>query len=115
VVLLPFFGFIRFHDYPVGRPEVLLVVGAILALGAPFGLLISIRAKTLGAAAITVLLLAWLGGTILASNQDIVFVVESARHWLVNIAGSAGMYIVFFGGFALVVGTIFFLASRLGQ
>lgn len=115
MVLLPFFGFIRFHDYPVWRPEVLLVVGAILALGAPFGLLISIRAKTLGAAAITALLLAWLGGTILASNQDMFFVVESARHWLVNIAGSAGMYIVFFGGFALVVGTIFFLASRLGQ
>ena len=50
--LATFLGFVRFHDYPVWRPEILLIGLALIGLGIPIGLLIAIRAKTLGAAAL---------------------------------------------------------------
>jgi threonine/homoserine/homoserine lactone efflux protein len=68
--LSAFLGFVRFHDYPVWRPEILLIGLALIALGFPFGLLIAIRAKTLGAAATNLLLLGWAAENLLTRYPD---------------------------------------------
>jgi hypothetical protein len=115
IVLLPFFGFVRFHDYPVWSPEVLLVVAAILALGTPFGLLLSVRAKTFGAAVITVLLLAWSCNALLSSFPDTLFLWDSVKARLTDLAGTVGMNIAILAASALIAAVLLFLAGRLDR
>jgi len=115
IVLLPFLGFLRFHDYPVWRPEALIVVAAILGLGMPFGLLLSIRAKTFGAAVITVLLLGWSCNALLSSFPDALFLWDSAKDRLTNLVGTVGMNIIILAASALIVAVVLFLAGQLDR
>ena len=115
IVLLPFLAFVRFHGYPVWRPEVLLVVAAILGLGMPFGLLLSLRAKTFGAAVITVFLLAWSYQTLLSSFPDVIFVWDSVKIRLTNSVGAIGMHTVFLAGSTVIAAVMLFLAGRLDR
>lgn len=115
VVLSLFFGFVRFHDYPVWTPEVMLVAAAILALGIPFGLLLSVRAKTLGAGAITLLLLAWSCETLISTVPDALNVWESAKAQLADLVGTTGSYIVVSVATVLVVTMLLILTGRLGH
>lgn len=48
IVLLPFLGFVGVNGYPVWQPEVLVAAAAILVLGAPLGLLLSLRPSAEG-------------------------------------------------------------------
>jgi hypothetical protein len=58
LVFLPsFVAFIQFQGYPLWRPEVLSIAGFLLLAGLPFGLLLSLRPRTFGAAAVALLLL----------------------------------------------------------
>lgn len=59
IFLTTFLAILRFHEYPIWRPEVALSALAIIAIGLPFGLLISLRPKTFGAVAVTVVLVLW--------------------------------------------------------
>ena len=59
IFLTTLFSLLRFHEYPIWRPEVALSALAIIAIGLPFGLLISLRPKTFGAVAVTVVLILW--------------------------------------------------------
>jgi hypothetical protein len=115
VVLSLFFGFVRFHDYPVWTPEVILVAAAILVFGMPFGLLLSVRAKTFGAGVITLLLLAWSCETLISSIPDALTVWESAKTQLVDLAGTIGLYIVISVATVLVVTVLLILTGRLGR
>ncbi len=59
LVFLPSFAaFVQFQGYPLWRPEVLIAAGFLLLVGLPFGLLLALRPRTFGAAAVTLLLLA---------------------------------------------------------
>ena len=61
LVFLPsLFVYVQSQGYPQWRPEVLITAGLILAAGLPIGLLLSLRPRTFGAAAMTLLLFAWL-------------------------------------------------------
>ncbi len=60
LVFLPsFIAFVQFQGYPLWRPEVLITAGLLLLAGLPFGLLLSLRPRTFGAAAVVLLLVAW--------------------------------------------------------
>ncbi len=59
-MFLPSFAaFVQFQGYPLWRPEVLITAGLLLLAGLPFGLLLSLRPRTFGAAAVALLLFAW--------------------------------------------------------
>ena len=94
IVLTLFFGFVRFHDYPVWRPEVLLGAAAIIGLGVPFGLLLSVRAKTFGAAVITVFLLAWSCEQLIALIPEPLSIWDSVKGRITELGGTVGLYIV---------------------
>lgn len=60
LVFLPSFAaFVQYQGYPLWRLEVLITAGLLLIAGLPFGLLLSLRPRTFGAAAVTLLLLAF--------------------------------------------------------
>ena len=94
IVLTLFFSFVRFHDYPVWRPEVLLGAIAIISLGVPFGLLLSVRAKTFGAAVITVFLLAWSCEQLIALIPEPLSIWDSVKGRITELGGTVGLYIV---------------------
>jgi len=61
LVFLPsFVAFVQFQGYPLWRPEVLVIAGLSILAGLPIGLLLIVRPRTFGAAAVTLLLLVWL-------------------------------------------------------
>jgi len=115
VVLLPFLEFVRFHDYLIWRPEVLSVIAAILGLGMPLGLLLSIRAKTFGAAVITVLILGWSCETLVSSFPNALVLWDSTKTQLTNLGGTVGMYIVILAASTLIAGILLFLTGRLDR
>jgi hypothetical protein len=115
IVLLPYFGFIRFNDYPFWRPEVLLVAAAILVLGMPLGFLVSVRPKTFGAAVITVLLLALAIETFLTSLYDDHLFWDSVKVRLGSLAGTRSIEIAVLAAFVVIAGATFFLAGRLDR
>ena len=60
LVFLPsFVAFVQFQGYSLWRPEVLITAGLLLLAGLPVGLLLALRPRTFGAAAVTLVLLAW--------------------------------------------------------
>ena len=59
IFLTLFVAVLRFQEYPLWRLEVILAAALIIAVGLPFGVLISLRPKTFGAAAVTLVLLLW--------------------------------------------------------
>jgi hypothetical protein len=60
LVFLPsFVAFVQFQGYSLWRPEVLVIAGLLILAGLPIGLLLSVRPRTFGAAAVTLLLFAW--------------------------------------------------------
>jgi hypothetical protein len=113
--LSAFLGFVRYHDYPVWQPEILLVGLGLIALGFPFGLLIAIRPKTLGAAGITLLLLVWATETLLTHYPDSFATwdafVQSISRW----GGPVSRYALLAMGAVLVFGVPFSLFSMLGR
>lgn len=115
VVLLPFFGFVRFHDYEIWSPEVLVVVAAIMGLGMPFGLLLSVRAKTFGAAVITILLLAWSCNALLSTFPDTLLLWQAAKNRLTEVVGTAGMYVAIILGSTLIAALLLFVTGRLDR
>jgi hypothetical protein len=115
VILSLFFGFVRFHDYPVWSPEVILVAAAILIFGMPLGLLLSVRAKTLGAGVITLLLLAWSCETLISTVPDALSVWESVKTEIADLLGTIGLYIVVSAATVLAVTMLLILTGRLGH
>lgn len=115
VVLSLFLGFVRFHDYPIWTLEVILVGVAILVLGMPFGLLLSLRAKTFGAGIITVLLLAWSCETLISMVPDALSVWDSAKTHLADLAGSGGAFVILAVATVLAVTALLFLVGRLDR
>jgi hypothetical protein len=113
--LSAFLGFVRFHDYPVWRPEILLNGLALIALGIPFGLLIAIRAKTLGAAAATLLLLGWIAENLLTRYPDSFTTWDIVVQSVVGWGGSVSQYALLALGALLVFGLPFALFSLLGR
>jgi hypothetical protein len=113
--LSAFLGFVRFHDYPVWRPEILLIGLALIALGFPFGLLIAIRAKTLGAAATTLLLLGWAAENLLTRYPDSFTTWDTVVQSVVGWGGSVSQYALLALGALLVFGLPFALFSLLGR
>ena len=114
LVFLPgFVAFIQYQGYPLWRSEV-LVVGLILLGGLPFGLLLSWRPRTFGAAAVVLLLL------ILAMQVLSQGVVESLDFWG-DLNQELAVWDGPVGGLALgvlialpIVAVPFALLSRLG-
>ena len=53
VFLRSFAAFVQYQGYPLWRLEVLITAGLLLIAGLPFGLLLSLRTRTFGAAAVT--------------------------------------------------------------
>ncbi len=56
LVLAPFAAYVRYHDYPLGRPEVLLCAALLLAFGLAVSGLIALRPLTLRPSLIALLL-----------------------------------------------------------
>jgi hypothetical protein len=115
VILSLFFGFVRFHDYPVWTPEVMLVAAAILVLGIPLGLLLSVRAKTLGAGVVTLLLLAWSCETLISAVPDALNGWQSIKAQLADLIGTIGLYVVISVASLLVVAMLLILTGLLGD
>ena len=58
LVFLPsYVAFVQFQGYPLWRPEVLIIAGLVLIAGLPFGLLLSLRPRTFGAATAVLVLI----------------------------------------------------------
>ncbi len=113
--LATFLGFVRFHDYPVWRPEILLIGLALIGLGIPIGLLIAIRAKTLGAAALTLLLLGWAAETLLARYPDSIAAWDAIVQSIVDWGGPFSLYAVRGLGAVVIFGIPFALFALLGR
>jgi hypothetical protein len=95
-VFLPsFIAFVQFQGYPLWRPEVLVIAGLLLLAGIPFGLLLSLRPRTFGAAAVTLLLLV-LATQIFAEGIDLLGSWGSLSQDLIDWIGP-------FGGIAVSV------------
>lgn len=116
LVFLPsFVAFIQFQGYPLWRPEVLITAGVLLAAGSPFGLLLSLRPRTFGAAAMTLLLFAWATQFFAAGVVDLLAVWTDVRQSFIDLAGPYGGLAVSFL-IALFIVLIPFLAlSWLGE
>jgi hypothetical protein len=113
--LATFLGFVRFHDYPVWRPEILLIGLALIGLGIPIGLLIAIRAKTLGAAALTLLLLGWAAETLLTRYPDSFADWDAIVQSIVDWGGPFSLYAVLALGAVVIFGIPFALFALLGR
>jgi hypothetical protein len=113
--LSTFLGFVRFHDYPVWRPEILLIGLALIGLGIPFGLLIAIRAKTLGAAALTLVLLGWAAETLLTRYPDSIAAWDAIVQSIVDWGGPFSLYVVLALGAVVIFGIPFALLALLGR
>jgi len=113
--LSPFLVFVRFHDYPIWRPEILVVALALIGLGMPFGLLIAIRPKTFGAAALTVLVLVCTTEVLVSRYPDSLTAWDSFLQSVVDWGGSLGLYAVLGLGAVVVVGGLIALFGLLGR
>jgi hypothetical protein len=113
--LSTFLGFVRFHDYPVWRPEILLIGLALVGLGIPFGLLIAIRAKTLGAATVTLLLLGWGAEILLTRYPDSVAAWDAFVVSMVAWGGPVTLYALLALGAVVIFGIPFALFALLGR
>jgi hypothetical protein len=95
LVFLPsFVAFIQFQGYPLWRPEVLSIAGFLLLAGLPFGLLLSLRPRTFGAAAVALLLFAWITQI---SAEGIVGLLALWDGFSQSLVAWAGLY----GGLAI--------------
>jgi hypothetical protein len=95
LVFLPSYAaFVQFQGYPLWRPEVLVTAGLLLLAGLPFGLLLSLRPRTFGAAAVALLLFAWITQI---SAEGIVSLLALWDGFSQSLVAWAGLY----GGLAI--------------
>ena len=113
--LCPFLVFVRLHDYPVWRPEILIVALALIGLGVPFGLLIAVRPKTFGAAGLTVLLLVAATEILVSRYPDRLSAWDSILQSIADWGGPLGLYAVLGLGAVVVAGGSIALLGLLGR
>lgn len=115
LILCPFLVFVRFHDYPVWRPDILLVALALIGLGVPFGLLIALRPKTFGAAGLVVLLLVCATEILVSRYPDSFSAWDSILRSIADWGGPLGLYAVLGLGAVVVAGGTIALLGLLGR
>jgi len=115
LVFLPSFAaFVQFQGYPVWRPEVLITAGLLLLAGLPFGLLLSLRPRTFGAAAVALLLFAWVTQISAEGIVDLLALWDGFSQSLVAWAGLYGGLAISFLVALLIVVIPFAALSWLG-
>lgn len=110
-----FLGFVRFHDYPVWRSEILLIGLAFLGLGLPLGLLIATRPRTLGAAVITVLVLGWATENLVTRYPDSLTAWDAVMQSIADWGGPVSHYAALGLGAVAIVGGLLALCGLLGR
>ncbi len=115
LVFLPSFAaFVQFQGYSLWHFEVLIVAGLLLLAGVPIGLLLSWRPRTFGAAAVTVVLLAWVTDISAQGIVDLLALWDGLRQSLVAWAGPYGGLAVSFLVAVLIAAIPFAALSWLG-
>lgn len=115
VYLPSFFVYVQYQGYSQWRPEVLVVAVSILIAGLPVGLLLSLRPRTLGAAAVTVLLFAWLTAVSAEGVADVFARWNEFSQSLSGWAGRYGQLAITFLVALIVFAVPFAVLSRLGS
>ena len=115
LVFLPsFVAFVQFQGYPLWRPEVLVIAGLLILAGLPIGLLLSVRPRTFGAAAVTLLLFAWATQFFAEGIVDLLALWNDLRQSLIDWAGLYGGLAVSFMVALMIVVISFAVLSWLG-